>query len=290
MITGYITVIIALSWLTVATLIDIKTREIPDWLNYSLIAIALSVSIINSIIYSSYSYFLYSILGLLIGSVISLLMYYGKQWGGGDAKLLMGLSALLFSYPQSLLNTFNPNIKLPFLAILIINIILAGGLYSLITTIVLYYKNIKKTSKEFKKIKPKYKTFRNFSLATSVILVLLTFILQPTELKILLILLAALTFLLYYLYLCGKALEKVVMLKYLLVKNLTEGDWIAKNIFIKNKLIAGPSDLGITKKQIALLQKSKIKQVLVKEGIPFAPAFLIGTIVSLVLGNFWLII
>src|SRR3989344_3922318 len=41
-------VVIALIWLTFATICDIKTREIPDWLNYSLIAIGLGLRFIFS--------------------------------------------------------------------------------------------------------------------------------------------------------------------------------------------------------------------------------------------------
>lgn len=65
------------------------------------------------------------------------------------------------------------------------------------------------------------------------------------------------------------------------VSKLTEGDWIAKNVYLNKKLITGPKDRGITKKQITLLKKSKVKQVLIREGIPFVPVFLISTLISL---------
>ena len=70
---------------------------------------------------------------------------------------------------------------------------------------------------------------------------------------------------------------------------LTEGDWIAKNVLYKGKVITGPKDLGIAKKQIALLKKlyreNKVKKILVKEGIPFVPSFFLGWITTLVIGN-----
>ena len=68
-------------------------------------------------------------------------------------------------------------------------------------------------------------------------------------------------------------------------KKLVDGDWIAEDIIINNKLIYSKKSLGVTKKQIEQIQKHK-KKVLIKDGIAFIPAFLIGTIISILLGNF----
>jgi len=79
------------------------------------------------------------------------------------------------------------------------------------------------------------------------------------------------------------------MIKLVNPKELTEGDWIAKDILVKGKYIAGPKDLGIEKKQIKelirLYQKRKIKKVLMKIGIPFVPSFFIAYIITLAYGN-----
>jgi hypothetical protein len=68
-------------------------------------------------------------------------------------------------------------------------------------------------------------------------------------------------------------------------KNLMEGDWVQGDIYKNKKLIYKEDPLGINKKSINLLIKHKIKQVIVKEGIPFVPSFLIGTIATLILGS-----
>ena len=79
------------------------------------------------------------------------------------------------------------------------------------------------------------------------------------------------------------------MLKYVTPKQLTEGDWIAKDVKISGKYVTGPKDLGIEKKQIRKLiefyKKGKIKKVLIKEGIPFVPSFFIAYVVTLMFGN-----
>jgi hypothetical protein len=73
------------------------------------------------------------------------------------------------------------------------------------------------------------------------------------------------------------------------VEKLTEGDWIVKDVIVGGKRICGPKDLGISKPQIEVLlklkQKGKIRKILVKEGMPFVPVFLISFVISLIWGN-----
>ena len=82
-----------------------------------------------------------------------------------------------------------------------------------------------------------------------------------------------------------KTIELTCMYKKIKPKNLMEGDWVQGNVYKNKKLIYQEDPLGINKKSINLLIKSKIKQVIVKEGIPFVPSFLIGAIATLILGS-----
>ncbi len=79
------------------------------------------------------------------------------------------------------------------------------------------------------------------------------------------------------------------MLKYVKPTEVTEGDWIAKDVVIGKKYISGPKDLGIEMKQLKQLisyyKKGKIKKVLIKVGIPFVPSFLIAYLITIVYGN-----
>jgi len=79
-----------------------------------------------------------------------------------------------------------------------------------------------------------------------------------------------------------KSVEECCMIKDIPVKNLREGDWIIKDIFIKGKKIYNCKSIGVERKQIDLLLKAKIKKVTIKEGFAFAPAFLLGVIISLI--------
>ena len=82
-----------------------------------------------------------------------------------------------------------------------------------------------------------------------------------------------------------KAVEKACMLKRVKPSELTEGDWIAKDVIVKNKRICGPKDLGIEKAQIRQLIRLKIKSVIIKVGIPFVPSFLLAFVLTLWIGN-----
>ncbi|HLC57963.1 MAG TPA: A24 family peptidase, partial [Candidatus Nanoarchaeia archaeon] len=133
--------IIALLWLLFASATDIKKREIPDWLSYSLITLALTTHTISSIKTSSFSPILSSILSAILFSLLAFLLYYTRQWGGGDVKLFIALGFSFPAYPYSLLAWFNPNINLYFPLIIILNLILSAALYSLLALIILIIKN-----------------------------------------------------------------------------------------------------------------------------------------------------
>src|SRR3989344_8670481 len=145
----YFLISIALIYLILATIFDIKIKEVPDWLSFSLIAIALFTNFLYSVVFNEWDYIIFSLIGLVIALIFGSLMYYSRQWGGGDTKLLIGLCALIPMYPKTLLNYFNPSLNLPFLAILLLNILITGGIYGLLFSAGLAIKNHKKFSKEF---------------------------------------------------------------------------------------------------------------------------------------------
>ncbi len=76
-----------------ASIEDIKKKEVYDYLNFSLIFIILIISLFHSFITESFEPLRYVIFGLLIGFGLGSLMYYLGMWGGGDAKFLIGFGA-----------------------------------------------------------------------------------------------------------------------------------------------------------------------------------------------------
>lgn len=286
MIIDIILLTIGLIGLIIASFSDIKTKEVPDWLNYSLIISGITLRLFYSLLNKQWYFFNYGLIGFGSMSLLGGLMYYTKQWGGGDTKLLMAMGTIFATPPKFL------NLKLdsvPFLAILFINIMIAGAIYGIIYSIILAIKHKKEFMKEFKKqIKTKRKKIR-LGLIFAIFLLILAFFIDYFPIKILLYILTLFTATYPYLWLFVKSVENTCMYKYISPLKLTEGDWIAEPIMINKKEIWGPKNLGIEKEQINKVIKAKIKKVKIKEGIAFVPSFLIGTLTSLLYGNILLL-
>jgi len=92
----------------VGAIYDLKIREVPNWTNYFMIFFGVGGYLIISVLRESIWPFLYSLSAVLVFYGIAALMFYSGQWGGGDAKPLIGFAALLPVYPAILKNWFSP--------------------------------------------------------------------------------------------------------------------------------------------------------------------------------------
>ncbi len=269
--------------LFIGSITDLKTREVPDWLNYGLVFSGLGLNLLFSIIYSNSSFVINSIIGLTIFFGIAYIMFYAGQWGGGDSKMIMGLGAIIGFDVSSVASQF--------LFGFFINALFIGAIYGLFWSFYLVLKNKKKFLKEFRKIlleKNILKT-KKIMIILLIILLIVFFLVDLFYIKILILSIAFLMLATFYLWIFIKSVEKSCMYKLVEPSKLTEGEWIVKDIFIGGKYITGPKDLGISKNQIKKLiefyKKGKVKKILIKEGIPFVPSFFIAFIVTLVFGN-----
>jgi len=263
--------------LLAASIHDFKTREVPDLLSYGLIAFAITYGVGKAVILQSWTPLFQMLGGLTLMVTIGYIMFYAGQWGGADSKLLMALGALLGIG----FGSFN---ALWFLLVAL----LSGALYGLLYTIILAIQHRKEFVPAIKKrmTDPLIKWFRRIVLFVVLLLLISLFFVPKLYQPFTLLLLVA-VYGLFYLWLLVHTIENAILIKMYPIKQLTEGDWIAKDVFIKKKLIVGPKSLGISKKQIQLLKKSKIKQVLVKEGIPFVPSFLLAWILFWILAPYF---
>ncbi len=269
--------------LFVGSITDLKTREVPDWVNYGLILAGIGLNLLFSVIYSNASYIINSLIGLVIFFGIAYIMFYAGQWGGGDSKILMGLGAAIGINVS--------NIKAQFLVGFFINALFAGAVYGLLYSILLVFRNKKKFWKEFKKALEEKKIVfaKKIILSALVIFLIIFIIVKYTYLRFLVLALAFVSLATFYLWIFTKALEKSCMHKLVEPTKLTEGDWIVKDVVVNKEYITGPKDLGIEKKQIRrlieLYKKGKVNKILIKEGIPFVPSFLIAFIITFLIGN-----
>jgi len=283
---------VCLAGLLVGTYTDIRTREVPDWINYGLIFSGFGIAIIYSIVYWNLSYILKSIAGFGLFFIIAYVMYYTGQWGGGDSKMIMGIGALvgisIWPFDISTLYLWYGN--LPFLLSFMIYSMIFGAIYGLVWSSVLAYRKRKRFITEFKeKLQDRSIVITKTLLLVIIIAGILGSFLLPSQLRVLVLIALLLAGVTFYLFIFIRAVEKVCMLRYIEPEKLTVGDWIAKEVKVGKEIICGPKDLGIEKKQIERLielkKKGKVKKVMIKEGIPFVPSFLAAFLISLFLGS-----
>lgn len=262
---------LALIWIIFATVQDIKTKEIANWLNFSLIAFALGFRFFYSLFSAgNFDFFYQGLLGLLIFFVLGNALYYGKMFAGGDAKLLIALGAVI---PFS--GNFYENLEIFSLFFLVF--LFAAALYSLMASATLCFKNYTKFRREFSKQLKTNKNILNLTLAASVILIAYGFFINLLPI----ILISILIFLFPWLYIYSKAVDETSMIKKIKTSSLREGDWLYQNVNVRGRTIRANWD-GLKKEEISLLRK-KYKKILIREGVQFTPVFLISFIIF-----FWL--
>ena len=257
---------LALVFTIAATFQDLKTREVSNWLNFSLIAFALAYRAFYAVINQNLNFFLFGIAGFIIFFALAHLFYYIKAFAGGDAKLLMGYGVILpFSSYASLFT-----LTIAFILLLFT----IGAIYSLVYSIFIVVKNKTKFKKEFSRLTKKQKHISLFSLLLSILLLLI--LSSPTNFIL------SFLFLIPMLYTYTLALDKC-MISLVSPSQLTEGDWLVNDIKLKNKIIKKTVH-GLSKQDIRLLKKHK-KIILIKQGIPFTPAFLISLIIIILIST-----
>ena len=89
MIMDIFLVAIGLIWILIASIQDLKKREVYNWLSFSLIGVALSYRLFYSILSGNWSFLLYGILGLIVFFALSQAFYYGKVFAGGRSVRLV---------------------------------------------------------------------------------------------------------------------------------------------------------------------------------------------------------
>jgi len=259
-------VVLALIWIIVAVVQDFKRREVANWWNFSLIAIALAYRAFLSVFLWNAWYFLYGLIGFGIFFALANAFYYGRIFAGGDAKLLMGLGAVLL-FSLSIISNL-----ITFLYFLVL-VLSAGGVWGLVFSVGLIIKNKESFAKEFKK---QFKKNRKFVYTIFLLVVILAAIVLLFG-QYLLITLPILLLFFPILYTYAKSVEESCMIKSVNSKELTVGDWLYQETRVGKKIIK-PNWQGLGEKELALLQKLK-KKVKIKQGIPFTPGFLIAFVI-----------
>ncbi|MCW1294200.1 MAG: A24 family peptidase, partial [Candidatus Parvarchaeota archaeon] len=251
--------------LAAASFFDIRNREVPDFISYVFLTGAILLVIALSIYTGSIQLIEFIPLSAALLFGFAYLMYRLGQWGGGDVKLMLGLSFLFTNISvQSGLSFID----------LFINILLFGGAYGLLAMIVLGAVNYKSMGKHLK--------FYDYILfAVGAAAVALIYFLFPYPFNMLLALMVFLLAVIRYIYIVSAEL----MYREVDVSRLTEGDWLAEDIINRGRIVVRRSNVGLTEEEIEKLRKENLKKVRIKTGLPFVPGILIGAVITLFFAN-----
>jgi len=267
-LSNYVLEIVIGIYLLIATFTDLKTREVPDWLSFSLIPIVLAGKIIQTLNSGDYSILYNSLVGGLITAFFGAILFYTKQWGGADLKIFVSLG-LFFGLSTSLLNYF-------------IAFVLAGAIYGIGANLAIMINNWKSFWKYFIKDFNKNKKIITFFVVFFLIITFALFYYLYIQVGNYLFTILLVPFLLFIIYLTNIISTKF-MIKKIPLNKLTEGDWVTQDIVIKGKKLYSAKQLYVRKEDIALMKKNKVKSVLVKYGIPFVPAIFLAYLIALFL-------
>ncbi|MDO8660249.1 MAG: A24 family peptidase, partial [Candidatus Woesearchaeota archaeon] len=204
--------IIALIILAIGSFTDFRSREVPDWLSYSGIVLGFLIHIVLSVISFDYHPVLYSVIGFGIFWLVGATMYYAGQWGGGDAKILMALGAIMgvqmsFSGAwQSWYSVLWSDFMIGFL----INSLLIGAVYGVVWLAVLSLKNYAKLNSALRVIIARERLLHWTSLWSFVICIALALFL-PVELQPVMLLIAVWCLVFFCLFVWLKSVEESCM-------------------------------------------------------------------------------
>ena len=268
---NYFLIFLGLVWIIGAVIQDLRRREVDNIWNFSLIAFALSYRTFLSVYTNDYSFLINGVLGFFIFLFLGNLFYYMRLFAGGDAKLLIALGTVL---PFSL--DWMINFKI--FSFFIILFLCLGSIYTFTWSLFLVFNNFDNFKKEFKKQSLKYKLMFNLALILGILWVIVFYILNMISFS----LIGIIILLFPLLFVFVKAVEESCMIKSLYARQVTEGDWLYKDITVNGKKIKSTWE-GISKEELNIIRRNPKQKILIKQGIPFTPSFFFAFLVLLFL-------
>jgi len=263
----FIAFLIALAGTIIASYYDLKTTEIPDALPIFMIVSGISVNLLDFLISGSAENLILSLMNGVIFSIIGFFMYFGGQWGAGDAFLL---SAVGFLIPKNFIIADD----FPFFFTYLLNLFLLGSVYMIVYSVVYALKN-EKALKMFKsQVRNSFKTMLILFFIFAIASYLFSLMIFKEVILKLVFLSPTISILLILLWLFSKSVEKS-FIKRIPVSKLKVGD-----VLLESKRWD-----GVTKEEIEKIKKSGRKYVYIKSGICFAPAFPIALLFTMFYGN-----
>jgi len=267
----WIGVAIAIIGAFAASYFDVKTREIPNWLTLGMIATGLTLSSIQ-IVYGAP--WILIVLPLALSFPLIWLMWRAGLFGGGDAKLLMGIISLVPLFPDG--TSFIPTFFLMIAISSFMQFFISG------------------VQEAIKKKDKRAFVFVLLPAGISYIVYFLTHSLLISIFSLAIVADAVSPFLPYRKKvevsdkIEGEMLAEKIGMKNGKVARIPEKPSLILKIFSRHEdldeIIAAPSHLGISKEEIEKL-RDFCKYVYIFVSKPMAPAIFVALLLSLACGN-----
>ena len=264
----YFLVALAVVWMIFASVQDVRNREIANWLNFSIIIFALGARFFYSLFSDNFGFFYQGLIGLVIFFALGNLLYYARFFAGGDTKLMIAMGTIL-PFTTSFLN----NLKIFFA--FFTAFLFVGAIYTIFSSLFISIKNFNKFKKEFSR-----QLIKNKKVIYPVLIFGLVFMVVGF-LDSLFLILGISIFVFPYIYIYAKAVDESCMIKKIKTSQLTEGDWLYKDVRVGKRIIKAKWD-GLKREEINQIRR-KYKSILVKYGLPFSPVFLISFLILIYL-------
>ncbi len=273
--------IVVLFILVVSSISDIKKREVADMLSWGLVIVALSLRALFSFSLG-WELIVSGIIGFGICFALSLILYYTGQWGGADSKLLMGMGAVIgvdFLFGSIASGSFGFE-----LLAFIILLLFSGAIYSLLWSFGLAFTHWQKFSHDFRRL-----FYDSQAYFVAAVVIFVVSLLLGRFHHWLFASFGLIVLLSYALFVGIVAVEHSCFVQKRHVLKLVEGDWLVEKVHGTRGATIYPKTL--TREDLEQLLKwygkGDVKEVVIKEGVPFVPAFLIGYVL-LLLQEYWL--
>lgn len=252
---------------------DLKTTEFPDWLPYIMITLALAIRGGYGIVYNDFTYLTNSVIIGVVFLGFGLALYYAKQWGDGDAWLL---GALGFLFPDTA--GFAVATIFPFPVVMIFNFFFIAFVYLLAYSVALGLKSRKESGRFFRELKGDLRNMvlliAGFSAVCAIMFAFFYYAYSiPMHVLGYLVTLPVIFALLIFFLRYGRFVEANLFKRKIPVSELREGD-----VLVSDKW------RGLTKKEIKKMQE-RGGHVWIKEGVRFAPVFVITMVITLSYGS-----
>ena len=248
--------------LALASFEDLRIREVPFLLSYGLVIMGVAFSALDAVASNTFLPLLHSVLGGVIAYGLGYAMYVSGQWGGGDVMILTGVATFI---------GFNPVEPTSFIVYVVL-VFVAGSFYGLLWAATLMCRQSDVVREEV----PSMRLIRvGVGMGVTAGLGAAAFAVTGLAQGVVLsasVALFALSLTVVYIFRHAEDALTVVRKD---PEGLVPGDWLVEDVDVADGVVSSRGE-GLSVEDIHRLRHKYDGSVLVRNGVPFVPSFLLA--------------